>query len=313
MSAVAIAIGVGVAVAIAAAIIGARRQAASRDGTTPKESDAPMIAPLRPPVAQFHVEGDTATVSYDVPLPAGEVDEHLRDLLLHDAAQVVREKSVAGLPIDQVHRVRANGRRDGSYVEAGVLDLTEPGVIPEIAAPELVPHLTTTGYDPLAHIGEQEFEIQPGIAAPRPEEGLEPFAASLKLSRSVEASLRAGGIDPATASLEELTLGLLALGGYTVSPVSGGHDGASQYTARRGGEETLVEVLPHHEGEHPELSEQAVNQFGVRFAERNPTRAMLITDKFGPYLIYEKERRNPKCRFITRERLQPFVDGFALR
>jgi hypothetical protein len=39
----------------------------------------------------------------------------------------------------------------------------------------------------------------------------------------------------------------------------------------------------------------------------------LITDKYGPYMIYDKERRNPKLRFITRERLQPFVDSFALQ
>jgi hypothetical protein len=37
-----------------------------------------------------------------------------------------------------------------------------------------------------------------------------------------------------------------------------------------------------------------------------------VTDKFGPYVMYEKERRDPRCRFITRERLQVFVDSFAL-
>jgi hypothetical protein len=263
-------------------------------------------------VADFHVQGDTATVSYDVPLPPGEVDEHLRDLLLHDAALVVREKSAAGLPIDQVHRVRARGLRDGEYVEAGVLELAEPGVVPELVAPDLVPHAATAGLDPLAHIGEQEFAVQPGIAPPTPGEGLEPIGSELELSRGVETSLRAAGIDPDTAGLEDLTLGLLALGGYSVSP-AGGQGAASRYLAHSGGEETLVEVLPHRAGEHPELSEQALNEFGVVFAEQNPTRAMLITDKYGPYAIYERERRNPKCKFITRERLQAFVDGFALQ
>ncbi|MEA3291566.1 MAG: hypothetical protein U9Q71_04585, partial [Pseudomonadota bacterium] len=89
--------------------------------------------------------------------------------------------------------------------------------------------------------------------------------------------------------------------------------GSSQFMATTGGEETLVAVLPHHRGEHPELSEQVVAEFGFTVAERNPTRAMLVTDKFGPYAIYETERRNPKSRFITRERLQTFVDGFALQ
>lgn len=309
MTAVAIAIVIVVAIAIAAAVAAALRGTSSGDLAAPEE---PADARPRPKVADFHVQGDTATVSYDVPLPPGEVDEHLRDLLLHDAALVVRDKSEAGLPIDQVHRVRANGLRDGEYVEAGVLDLVEPGVVPVLAAPDLVPHAATGGFDPLAHIAEQEFEVQPGIAAPRPEEGLEPIGAELELSRGVEASLRAAGIDPRTAGLEDITLGLLAMGGYSVSP-AGGKGDASMYLAHSGGEETLVEVLPHRAGEHPELSEQALNEFGVSFAEQNPTRAMLITDKFGPYAIYERERRNPKCKFITRERLQAFVDGFALQ
>ncbi len=305
MTAVAVVIGVAVAIAIGAAIYAAVRGTSSGDLAAPDEAAA---LELRPALTDFHVGGDTATVSYDVPLPAGEVDEHLRDLLLHDAARVVREKSAHGLPIDQVQRVRAMGRRNGELVEAGVLDLPKPGVVPELAVPDLVPHAAIAGYDPLAHIGEQEFDVQPGLAAPSAEEGLEPFGSELRMSRGVEASLRAAGIDPDDTTLEDLTLGLLAMGGYSVTPVVGG-----EYLARSGGEETLVRVLPHQPGEHPELSEQVINEFGVEVAQRNPTRAMLITDKFSPYVIYERERRNPKCRFITRERLQAFVDGFALQ
>ena len=47
-------------------------------------------------------------------------------------------------------------------------------------------------------------------------------------------------------------------------------------------------------------------------AEQSPQRAFLVTDKFGPYVMYEKERRDARVRFVTRERLQTFVDGFAL-
>ncbi len=301
---------IAVAVAIAAGIAFALKGASSGDLVVPDDS---VDARPRPPVGGFHVHGDTATVSYDVPLPPGEVDEHLSGLLLHDAVRVVREKSAAGLPIDQVERVRANGRRDGEYVEAGVLELREPGVVPELAVPDHVPHTAAAGYDPLAYIGEQEFEIQSGIGTRTAEEGLEPFHADLALARGLEASLRASGIDPTDTGLEDLTLGLLATGGYTVVPVAAGKGNVRHYLARGNGEETLVGVLPHHVGEHPELSEQVVSEFGVTVAERNPTRAMLITDKFGPYSIYERERRNPKCRFITRERLQAFADGFALQ
>jgi hypothetical protein len=299
-----------VALAIVAAVAAALRGTSSGDLAAPTAAGS---IEQRPALADFHVAGETATVSYDVPLPPGEVDPHLRDLLLHDAARVVGEKAASGLPIDQVKRVRANGKRDGEYSEAGTLILPEPGVLPEVTAPDLVPHAAAGGYDPLAHIGEHEFEVQPGIAAARTDEDLEPFGADLEMSREVEASLRAAGIDPDGASLEDITLGLLAMGGYAVTPLGATKDGAPRYMARARGEETLVQVLPHRQGEHPELSEQALNEFSVAVAERNPTRALLITDKFGPYLIYERERRNPKCRFITRERLQTFVDGFALR
>jgi hypothetical protein len=269
---------------------------------------APEPAGLRPTVADFHVSGDTATVFYDVPLPDGDIHGHLQDLLVHDAARVVAEKSAAGLPIEQVTRVRAMGKRDGEYVEIGVLDLREPGVIPDLAAPELVPHLSTTGYDPLADIGEQDFEVTIATRA-RAEEALEPFASDLDFPGRVEASLRALGIDPTSASLEDVTVGLLTMGGYAVSPVAG----ATQYLASKGGEQTLVEIRAYVPGQHPELAEQVVEQFAIAVAQRNPTRAMLITDMYGPYAIYERERRNPKTRYITRERLQTFVDGFALQ
>jgi hypothetical protein len=39
---------------------------------------------------------------------------------------------------------------------------------------------------------------------------------------------------------------------------------------------------------------------------------LLISDKFCPFIVYEKERREPRVHFITRERLQQFVDSLAL-
>lgn len=293
-----------VALGVVALIIYLLNSASSGGLSAPQ----PEPAGVRPTVADFHVAGDTATVFYEVPLPDGDIQGHLRDLLVHDAARVVAEKSAAGLPIEQVTRVRAMGKRDGAYVEIGVLDLREPGVIPELAAPELIPHLWTTGYDPLAEIGEKDFEVTIATRA-RAEESLEPFASELDFPGRVEASLRAMGIDPTSASLEDVTVGLLTMGGYAVTPVAG----ATQYLASKGDEQTLVEIRAHMPGEHPELSEKVVEQFAIAVAQRNPTRAMLITDMYGPYAIYERERRNPKARYITRERLQTFVDGFALQ
>ena len=283
-------------------------------------SDPARIAPdqLRPILADFHVRGHEAEIYYSVPLPAGEVDDHLRDLLCHDASLVLHEKREHGLPIDQVTRATVFGRHGEDAVGVGVIELEVPGEIPEIAAPELVPHASAAGFDPLAHLGERDFEFQPGVADRQSEEGLSPFLDEIAIAKSVEVRLRAAGIDPADVSLQDLSVSLLRTAGYEVDVERAGvstleSGNAEVYTARKAGVDVLVVVVPHAEGEHPELMERMVNTFGIAVAQTNPQRALLITDKFGPYLVYEKERADPRCRFITRERLQAFVDGFAVQ
>ena len=266
---------------------------------------------LRPRLVDFHVKDNTAQVYYGVPLPDGDIDDHLTDLLCHDAALVLHEKRAQGLPIEQIVRAEVFGQRGDQPVEVAVLELEEPGVIPELAVPDLVPHASAAGYDPLAHVGEQEFEIQPGVSSNVPKEGLPPFSQEITIAKSVEAALRAIGVDPYHAALPELSLALLQIGGYQVSPGSG--SSANTHVAQKAGTVTLVVVHEHQVGEHPELSEQAVNAFVIAVAQNNPQRALLITDMFSPYIVYEKERSDPRCRFITRERLQPFVDSFALQ
>ncbi|MCL1693101.1 MAG: hypothetical protein M3096_05410 [Actinomycetia bacterium] len=273
---------------------------------------------LRPILADFHVRGEIAEVYYAVPLPQGEIDDHLRDLLCHDASLVLHEKKTHGLPIEQVTRATVYGRLGEEPVEIGVIELEVPGEIPEIVAPELVPHASATGFDPLAHLGEQDFEFQPGLVDRESQEGLPPFLNEIVIAKSVEARLRAAGVDPTNVSLQDLSISLLRTAGYEVeveraglaTPESGT---AEMYRARKAGVDVLVVIAPHAEGEHPELGERTVNTFTIKVAQTSPQRALLITDKFGPYLVYEKERADPRCRFITRERLQAFVDGFAVQ
>ena len=266
---------------------------------------------LRPKLVDFHVKDATARIYYDVPLPDGDIDDHLKDLLCHDAPLVLHEKQAHGLPIEQVVRAEVYGERDGQPIEVAVLELEEPGEIPELVVPDLVPHAAASDYDPLAHLGEQEFEIQPGVAGDVPREGLPPFSEEISFAKSVEAELRAVGIDPYNTELSELSLALLRVGGYQVAPAPGAAE--NTYIAQKAGSTALVVVHEHQAGEHPELSEKAVNGFVIAVAQNSPQRGLLITDMFSPYLVYEKERNDPRCRFITRERLQPFVDSFALQ
>lgn len=273
---------------------------------------------LRPILIDFHVHGDVAEIYYEVPLGVGKVDDHLRDLLCHDASLVLHEKKTHGLPIAQVTRARVFGRRGEEAVVVDVMELEAPGEIPDIAAPDLIPHASAVDFDPLAHLGDKDFEIQPGVADRAADEDLDPFLDEIVIAKSVEAQLRAAGIDPTEVSLRDLSLALLRTAGYEITvgrvAVSTVESGSAEiYTARKTGLEVLVAIVPHHEGEHPELLERTVNTFVFEVAQLNPQRALLVTDKFGPYLVYEKERSDPRCRFITRERLQAFVDGFAVQ
>ncbi len=306
---VAIVVGM-VLIGIVWAIVSLMRSATSGTFLT---SEPVPAAPdrLRPKLVGFHVHDETAKVYYSVPLPDGEVGAHLCDVLCHDASLVLHEKRSHGLPIDHVVRAEVFGQRDGQPVEVAVLNLEAPGVIPEIVAPELVPHASASGYDPLASLGERELEIQPGVAARVPTGELPSFTEEITYGRTVEAALRAAGIDPYDVDLLTLSRSLLQIGGYQIS--AGPDAPGTTYLAQKAGSVALVVVHEHQEGEHPELSEQAVNSFVIAVAQTNPQRALLITDKFSPYIIYEKERSDPRCRFITRERLQPFVDSFSLQ
>jgi hypothetical protein len=283
--------------------IGAARQSPAEPESTPEEFDR-----LRPPYREFHVRGDDALVYFDVPLPASGADEVLEHLLVREAVEVLREKRSHDLPLDGVHRVRAFGRRDGVDVEVGSVELDEPGELPVIEAPPTGPRFSSAPFDPLAHLGEQEFKVQAGVEAGPTDKGLASLGDELELTASLEAGLRAQGVDPAHMGAGELALGLLRIAGYAISDT--GKAGA--HLARRAGTTTYLQIVDHAGDDYPELSEQAINEFVIGFAGSSANRGILVTEKFGPFLVYDKERREPRIKFITRERLQAFVDSFSM-
>lgn len=276
-------------------------------GAAAPETDAGFDR-LRPPYREFHVRGEDALVYFDAPVPVGGADDALRDLLVKEAVEVVREKRSHELPIDDVTTVRAFGRRDHQDVEVGSVSLDTPGQLPSIDLPPAAPHASHVTFDPLGHLAEQQFTMKPGTEAQPADAGLKSLASELTLTSNIEAGLRAQGVDPASMTATELTLGLLRVGGYTVT--SGGSEGS--YVAARGGTRTYLVVVDHVAGEYPELAEQTINEFMVGFATSGTGRGMLVTDKYSPFVVYDKERREPRVKFITRERLQAFVDSFSM-
>jgi hypothetical protein len=108
-------------------------------------------------------------------------------------------------------------------------------------------------------------------------------------------------------TVTELGRGLLEIAGYELTKRN-----ESTYLATGGGTSTYVAFVDHHPDSYPELEATAITEFLVGFANARTDRGLLITDKFGPYEIYEKEKANPRAHFITRERLQAFVDSIAV-
>jgi hypothetical protein len=276
------------------------------------EETAPRAAPEpvrpRPAVSDFHVRGEEAQVFFKVPLPAEGADEVLAEVLLHEAVEVLREKRHS-LPIEGVTRVAAFGHRDGEYVPVGHISLREPGVLPPPQTPSPLLQLSKLGYDPL----EEQFAAErpgraPGLAEATPRAELAPVGQELRIPRAVEAGLRSRGIEPDQMSAGQLVVALLELVGYSVVPA----EREGTFFATKGGIRTYLRVVPHEAGDHLEVDERVIDEFFVDFASSGADRGLLVSDKYGPFVIHSRERREPRVRFVTRERLQHFVDALAL-
>jgi hypothetical protein len=279
-----------------------RDRRASKLGAEPVHEEVTT----RPEVVDFHVEGDSAKVTFNVPLPEGE-DDILSDLLLGEAIEVVREKRHT-LPLSGITEVIALAGR-GERREVGRAKLDQPGTLPPKVRGVNILNLSVLANDPLvgSFALSTEPEVVPGtVAHARPDE-LGPLSADLRLPRAVDTGLRAQGIDPSTVSPGELVIGILRLFGYQVSPA-----GLSGWFASKGGERTYIVEERYKPGDHPEIDDAVIRRFFVEFGSAGTQRGMLITDKYGPFEIYDLERREPRIRFITRDRIQKMIDSLAL-
>lgn len=302
--------GIVIGVIIGVAVLGGIAYVLYRNAGSARSapSDAPpnevSVGAGPAPVAEFHVRGDEAQVYFDVPLPT-EADEVLKSLLEHEAVEVVREKRHS-LPIDQVTRVVAFAKAGSEYQQVGTVDLETPGTLPPPAPPPVV--FKHAGPDPLSSFGGGSASSTPETVSAVPEEGLAAAGADLQLPSQISSGLRLQGIAPEEAAAGELVLGILRLTGFTVTP----GEQADSYIASNATGRTFVIVDQLAETDHPELAEGVINKFMAKFAGSGLDRGLLISDKFGPYLVHEKEKREPRVQFITRERLQHFVDSIVL-
>lgn len=301
-------IAVGV-VLMAFAIMTRRRTraatAALSAGEAEQLSDISVERP-RPAVSAFHVVGSEAQVTFDVPLAVDGPDDLMRELLVNEALEVAREKR-HHLPIDQVTEVVAFAGR-GEVIEVGRIGLPAPGELPPPLTGAAVLDLSAVDIDPLQEQFEGRTDKTPQTVAAGSSEGeLRPVGEELRLPQAVEVGLRAQGIDPKTMTAGELLRGTLSVFGYSINPLD-----QHQYRASRAGTTTFIYDVPHQPGSYQEVSEASMRDFTMNFLASKADRGILVSDKYGPFEVYERERNDSRVRFVTRERLQNFLDSLAL-
>ena len=256
------------------------------------------------PVAEFHVQGDEARVVFDVPLP-DEDDEVLNGLLMDEAYEVVREKRHT-LPIDGVTAIVVSAGR-GEVREVGRVQLPSPGELPEPVQADML-NLTHVAKDPFASQFEVDHSVQYETTVNIPQDELGPWQEELRIPAGLERGMRARGIDPEAVSGPDFVLAVLEMFDYSVRPLAE----ANTYMATKDGVQIFIRNESHQKGEHPELAESVIRRFVVEVSSSGAKFGMLITDKYGPFMMHDIETRDPRIRFITRERGQGFIDSMAL-
>ncbi|MFP3914811.1 MAG: hypothetical protein ACLFWM_08040 [Actinomycetota bacterium] len=283
---------------------GIERPKRERRRQEPATEEPDFVHP-RPGVSAFHVHENEARVTFDVPYPP-EGDDVLSDLLVGEAVEVVREKRHS-LPISDVTEVVVFAGKDQPR-EVGRMSLETPGVLPPPSRMTDILNLTSIGADPLAAEFGEEPAAVPETVAPARSDELEPVGSMIRLPKAVSTGLRAQGIDPETMTATELVTGVLSLFGYTVTPgIAEGH-----FTATKAGASTFIMSDPYSSGDYPEVEDSTIRRFVVAFEQSGADRGMLVSEKYAPFSIHDVERRDPRIRFVTRERLQKLVDSMAL-
>jgi hypothetical protein len=263
------------------------------------------VAHPRPRVTEMHVHDNEAQVTFDVPFPESG-DDVLADILVQEAIEVVREKRHT-LPMDMVHRVTVFAGRGGERRQVGQHTLDTPGSLPpRIDMPSLL-NLSPFARDPLEGMEDEPFEI-PEVAAPAPPDELAPLATEIKLPKAIDMGLRAQGVDPASMTALEMVNGTLKLFGYRVAP----GPGFGMFIAEKAGSRTFIQGDTYRAGDHPQIDEQAIDRFMVDFSVSGCDRGLLVSEKYARFECYDRERREPRVRFVTRERLQKMIDSLAL-
>ncbi len=302
-------IAVGVVIAI---VVGLMRSSKNRDATdraTEAVADRKLKTP-GPTVTTFHVKGNTATTGFEAPLGDVEPGQHLIDLLSRSAVEFLHAKQKSGLPLSEVTRIDIQAMRGSDPESIAIIDLPEAGRLPSAAS---MGSVAEPEVDPLQAMAKVVADTSV-VAAPTTAGELPSVASFIQFGGPTEASLRAMGVDTSDVSLRDLVVGLFQVSGYEVLDGRSGASvtGAETLRVVRAGKSTSVVLLAHEEGSYPEVGDNVLTGLSIFAGQVQGDDVLFISDKFGPYSMYERERRDKRILFVTRERLQAFVDSFGL-
>ncbi|MGI9610633.1 MAG: hypothetical protein ACR2NL_10115 [Acidimicrobiia bacterium] len=269
-----------------------------------QEVEEPEAVVRHAPVNEFHVHSNEAMVTFDVPLSEKD-DPVLNDILVDEAIEVVREKRKT-LPIDDVTVIVVLAGRD-QVREVGRTELPSPGELPPPMVTEML-NLTHVAKDPFAHQFESDHSVRYDTTVQVPGDELGPWRDELKVPEGLIRGLRARGIDPAAIDGPTFILALLEMFDYRVKAL----DEPGTHLAVKAGAQIFIRTESHGDGQHPEIDEGVIKKFVVEFGASGAQYGMLISDKYAPFLIHDVETRQPRIRFVTRERGQDFIDSMSM-
>jgi hypothetical protein len=266
------------------------------------DPNAPAFRAPRPPVSGFEVEEGVAKVTFAVPIPT-QMDEVLRDVLIGDAIEVVREKRHgSSLPPITDIAVYAGIPTPREIASRSLPD----GVLPDAVDSSLL-NLSAIAVDPL-EVLVNEAPSKLDLPTRTSGDRIGPIGPEIRIPKAIDTGLRAQGIDPSTMTAAQLVTGMLSLVGYQVTPGIADHT----WFAVKAGERTFIREDPLTPDGYPEVDDTTIQRFLFEFQTAGTDRGLFVSDKYAPFGIFDKEAREPRIRFLTRERLQRFVDGLAL-
>lgn len=301
---------VGVVIAIVVGVLNASKRQGADARATSAVAERKIGTP-GPTVTSFHVTGETAITSFEAPLGTAEPGQHLIDLLSRAAVEFLHAKQKDGLPLSDVTKIDVRAMRGTEPESIAIIDLPAKGQLPSIANMRSVGEPAA---DPIGAMAKVVADTSV-VATPTTKGELPSVASFVQLGGPTEASLRAMGVDTSDLSLHDLVVGLFTVSGYEILPTHGGSGGvtdAESFRLVRAGKSTTVVVLPHEAGSYPEVGDKVFTELSLLAGQVQGDDVLFISDKFGPYSMYERERRDKRILFVTRERLQAFVDSFGL-